>query len=226
TAAGTAAAAAMPRFVLMARRFVVPPRPHPRGQARRLLHPGQAGQGRLPGPNIAIAKFPGATQVVDLYHAREHLHSLTRSLEFMLLDRRDEWLAARMGDLDYGYIDGIEAAVRKYPPEGVKKDGAEKELGYFLNNAPACATTGSANAASSPAPASWKPAARRSSTGSRPVARDASAKSARPGFARSGRNSRYMTSFWIMSVSTCVGCTLLTLRSEPQRLATAPAPGD
>jgi hypothetical protein len=31
-----------------------------------------------------------ATQVVDLYHAREHLHSLTRSLEFMLLDRKDE----------------------------------------------------------------------------------------------------------------------------------------
>ena len=86
--------------------------------------------------NIATGKFPEATQIVDLYHAREHLHSLTRSLEFMLLDRRDEWLAARLEDLDYGYIDGIEAAVRKYPLEGVKKDEAEKELGYFLNNAP------------------------------------------------------------------------------------------
>ena len=65
--------------------------------------------------NIASDIFPGATQVVDLYHAREHLHSLTRSLEFMLLDRRQEWLAARLADLDYGYIDGIEAAVRAYP---------------------------------------------------------------------------------------------------------------
>jgi hypothetical protein len=73
---------------------------------------------------------------VDLYHAREHLHSLARSLEFMLLDRRDEWLAARLEDLDYGDIDGIAAAVRTYPLEGVKKDEAEKELGYFLNNAP------------------------------------------------------------------------------------------
>jgi hypothetical protein len=73
---------------------------------------------------------------VDLYHAREHLHSLTRSLEFMLLDRKDEWLAARLEDLDYGYIDGITAAVRRYPLEGAKKDEAEKELGYFLNNAP------------------------------------------------------------------------------------------
>ena len=30
------------------------PRPHPRGQARRLLHPGQAGQGRLPGPRPGL----------------------------------------------------------------------------------------------------------------------------------------------------------------------------
>jgi hypothetical protein len=79
--------------------------------------------------NLAAAAFPEATCIVDLYHAREHLHSLTRSLEFMLLDRKDEWLAARMEDLDYGYIDGISAAVRKYPLEGVKKDEAEKELG-------------------------------------------------------------------------------------------------
>ena len=85
---------------------------------------------------IATAKFPEATQIVDLYHAREHLHALTRSLEFMLLDRRDEWLAARLEDLDYGDIDGIEAAVRAYPLEGARKDEADKELGYFLNNAP------------------------------------------------------------------------------------------
>jgi hypothetical protein len=85
---------------------------------------------------IATSKFPEATQIVDLYHAREHLHSLTRSLEFMLLDSRDAWLAARLEDLDYGYIDGIEAAVRAYPLEGVKKDEVAKELGYFLNNAP------------------------------------------------------------------------------------------
>jgi hypothetical protein len=86
--------------------------------------------------NIASDIFPGATQVVDLYHAREHLHSLTRSLEFMLLDYRDQWLARRLADLDYGDIDGIEAAVRKYPLEGVKKTEVERELGYFLNNAP------------------------------------------------------------------------------------------
>jgi hypothetical protein len=86
--------------------------------------------------NLAAATFPEATCIVDLFHAREHLHSLARSLEFMLGDHKDEWLAARLDDLDYGYINGIEAAVRTYPLQGIKKDEADKELGYFLNNAP------------------------------------------------------------------------------------------
>ena len=86
--------------------------------------------------NIASAKFPEATQIVDLYHAREHLHDLARSLEFMLLDRKDEWLAARLEDLDYGDIDGICEAARAYPLEGVKKDELATALGYFENNAP------------------------------------------------------------------------------------------
>jgi hypothetical protein len=86
--------------------------------------------------NIAAAKFPEATQIVDLYHAREHLHDLARKLEFMLLDRKDEWLAARLEDLDYGCIDGIVAATRKYPLAGTKKDEIDTALGYFENNAP------------------------------------------------------------------------------------------
>ena len=55
------------------------------------------------------------TQIVDLFHAREHVHDLARSLEFMLPDRKDEWLAARLEDLDYGSIEGICNAVRAYP---------------------------------------------------------------------------------------------------------------
>jgi hypothetical protein len=86
--------------------------------------------------NLVTDKFPEATQIVDLYHAREHMHALARSLEFMLGDRKDEWLAARMDDLDYGDIAGIEAAVREFPLEGIKKEETERELGYFLNNAP------------------------------------------------------------------------------------------
>ena len=86
--------------------------------------------------NIAAAKFPEATQIVDLFHAREHLHDLARQLEFMLLDRKDEWLAARLADLDYGDIDGICKAARVFPLARVKKDELDTALGYFENNAP------------------------------------------------------------------------------------------
>ena len=86
--------------------------------------------------NIATAKFPEATQIVDLFHAREHLHDLARKLEFMLLDRKNEWLAARLADLDYGDIDGIVAATRKYPLAGTRKDEIDTALGYFEGNAP------------------------------------------------------------------------------------------
>ena len=86
--------------------------------------------------NIASAKFPEATQIAGIYHAPQHLHDLARSLEFMLGDCKDEWLAARLEDLDYGDIDGICAAARAYPLVGVKKDELGTALGYFENNAP------------------------------------------------------------------------------------------
>ncbi len=85
---------------------------------------------------IASSKFPEATQIVDIYHAREHLHDLARLLEFMLGDQREDWLAARLDDLGYGDIDGICAAARVYPLTGVKKDELDTALGYFEHNAP------------------------------------------------------------------------------------------
>ncbi len=85
---------------------------------------------------IASSKFPEATQIVDLFHAREHLHDLARLLEFMLGDHKDKWLAARLEDLDYGDIDGICGAARAYPLEGIKKNELATALGYFENNAP------------------------------------------------------------------------------------------
>ncbi|MEP7024272.1 MAG: hypothetical protein ABJB47_10830 [Actinomycetota bacterium] len=54
----------------------------------------------------------------------------------MLLDRKDEWLAARLKDLDYGDINAICKAARAYPLEGVKKDELDKALHYFEANAP------------------------------------------------------------------------------------------
>jgi hypothetical protein len=85
--------------------------------------------------NLATRHFPEATAVVDLYHAREHLHELARLLEFMLGDHRAEWLAERLADLDNGDIAAIAAAARAFPLTGVKAAALDTALGYFETNA-------------------------------------------------------------------------------------------
>ena len=77
--------------------------------------------------------YPHATQIVDLYHAREHLHDLARLLEFMTPDPQ-AWLAARLSELDDGDIDAICDAARTYPLDGVKADDLDTTLGYFEHN--------------------------------------------------------------------------------------------
>jgi len=85
--------------------------------------------------NLAATHFPQATQVVDLYHAREHLHDLARLLEFMLGDGKDDWLAARLAELDDGDIEAICAAARTFPLAGKKATDLQTALGYFEHNA-------------------------------------------------------------------------------------------
>ncbi len=85
--------------------------------------------------NLAARHFPEATQIVDLYHAREHLHELARLLEFMLGDRKQDWLDARLADLDAGDIPAICAAARVFPLTGSKNADLQTALGYFEHNA-------------------------------------------------------------------------------------------
>jgi hypothetical protein len=85
--------------------------------------------------NLATRQLPEATAVVDLYHAREHLHELAKLLEFMLGDHRTEWLAERLTDLDNGDIGAIATAARAFPLTGVKAAALDTALGYFENNA-------------------------------------------------------------------------------------------
>jgi hypothetical protein len=85
--------------------------------------------------NLATQHFPQASQVVDLYHAREHLHDLARMLEFMLAGHKQDWLAARLDDLDNGDIAAICAAARAFPLTGRKAADLDTALGYFEHNA-------------------------------------------------------------------------------------------
>ncbi len=85
--------------------------------------------------NLASQHFPQATAIVDLYHAREHLHDLAKLLEFMLGDHKQDWLAARLGELDDGDIPAICAAARAFPLAGRKAADLDTALGYFEHNA-------------------------------------------------------------------------------------------
>ena len=66
--------------------------------------------------DLATRHFPEATKIVDLYHAREHLHELARLLEFILGDHKQDWLDERLADLDAGDIPAICAAAGAFPP--------------------------------------------------------------------------------------------------------------
>ena len=85
--------------------------------------------------NLATRYFPEATQIVDLFHAREHLHELAKLLEFMLGDHKQHWLDERLAELDAGDIPAICAAARVFPLAGRKAADLTTALGYFEHNA-------------------------------------------------------------------------------------------
>src|SRR5262249_26936088 len=85
--------------------------------------------------NLAGQLFPAATQIVDLYHAREHLHDLANLAARLLAGHRDEWLAARLEELDNGDVEAILTAGRDLGFSGSLAAERDKQLGYFEHNA-------------------------------------------------------------------------------------------
>jgi hypothetical protein len=86
--------------------------------------------------NLAARHFPEATQIADLFHAREHVHDLGKIVEFMLGTGYDSWLAGRLAELDAGDIPALLAAARALPLATRKGRERDKALHYFETNAP------------------------------------------------------------------------------------------
>jgi hypothetical protein len=84
--------------------------------------------------NLAEQRFPAATQIVDIYHAREHLHELAALLEFIVPDPQ-AWLADRLAELDAGDIEALSSAARTYELSGPKAEQVDKAVAYFETNA-------------------------------------------------------------------------------------------
>jgi len=85
---------------------------------------------------IAEEHFPGATQIVDLYHAREHLAGLSKLVYGTKSPKCREWFSARRDEMDKGDIKEMVAAINRLrPKEEAVRDIAEKEAEYFNGNA-------------------------------------------------------------------------------------------
>ena len=85
--------------------------------------------------NLANQHFPGATQIVDLYHAREHCHALGALVAPVLGEDHASWLADRLDDLDHGDIAALVTAGRDLDLTDGTREALDKALGYFQTNA-------------------------------------------------------------------------------------------
>jgi hypothetical protein len=66
--------------------------------------------------NIADEHFPGATQIVDLYHARQHLWELSGKLFSSDPKRRQRWVKQLQKKLDTGRIELLVKTLRAFLP--------------------------------------------------------------------------------------------------------------
>ena len=79
---------------------------------------------------LAAEHFPDAVEIVDLYHAREHLYDLAR---LAIPDDR-AWLDARLAELDQGAIEALLEALADLAAAGPVAKELREVTGYFANN--------------------------------------------------------------------------------------------
>ena len=105
--------------------------------------------------NLAGQHFPEATQIVDLFHAREHLHDLAKLLEFMLSGGKDDWPPAW---LSWMTATSRRSALPPAPsPWTARKPGTSKPHWATSSTTPAgCVTPTSASSECSPDPGPWE----------------------------------------------------------------------
>jgi hypothetical protein len=87
--------------------------------------------------NNADQHFPGAIQIVDLFHARQHLWNLARLLHPGDLSRQKRWMLRHQPKLDQGRIETLVKFLRKLDASTPALAQAIRiEAAYFERNAP------------------------------------------------------------------------------------------
>ena len=81
--------------------------------------------------NLAAEQFPGAIEVVDLFHAKEHLSDVATAIYGTADDLRRQWARQRHAELDEGRMDDLLDALRLHAGT---TDEARTCLGYVTTN--------------------------------------------------------------------------------------------
>lgn len=85
---------------------------------------------------IAEEHFYGAIQIVDLYHAREHLALIANLVYGTGTIKSKEWMEARRQQLDAGQVEAVIACVRRLRPNQTKvQEAVRTAADYFHRNA-------------------------------------------------------------------------------------------
>ena len=107
----------------------------------RLRGLGNAGQAVVIGDgahwiwNQAAINFPGATHILDYYHAREHLSVLAEAI-FPSGEEREQMIEKWIDLLDEGNVGKIaDQAEREKARSGKRRVTAQREIEYLRNNA-------------------------------------------------------------------------------------------
>jgi len=92
---------------------------------------GVLGDGALWIWNIADEQFPGAVQIVDLYHAKGYLSDVAKAVYGPGSDLAAQWAKQRRDELDEGKLDAVLAALRSHAETN---DEARKCVDYVTRN--------------------------------------------------------------------------------------------
>ena len=86
--------------------------------------------------NLAEEHFPAALEIVDLYHARQHLWQLSAKLFPSQEGLRQRWARGVQRKLDQGKIEPLAAQLRSFPPPSEELAALlSNEAHYFASNA-------------------------------------------------------------------------------------------
>jgi len=84
---------------------------------------------------MANEHFPGAVQILDLYHAREHLWKIARILYDQHEKKRHQWAKRRISELDQGKVSSIVKAIKwALPHNPAVADSLRTEAEFFRKN--------------------------------------------------------------------------------------------